>query len=78
MRAEAGALHLIFNAYWEPLDFELPPPAPTPRGWRRVIDTSLASPDDIAVDIAEADAVDGRPTRSATLGRGLAPRGRPS
>ena len=39
---------IIFNAYWEPLEFELPagshiasPP------WRRWIDTSLESPDDI-------------------------------
>ncbi|XZE45205.1 glycogen debranching protein GlgX [Pirellulaceae bacterium SH467] len=38
--------HLILNGYWEPLDFELPLPvegAP----WRRWVDTSLASPDDI-------------------------------
>jgi glycogen operon protein len=45
-------LHGIFNAYWEPLTFELP--APPDRGpdqsnakWRRCIDTALASPDDI-------------------------------
>jgi isoamylase len=39
-------LHLIMNAYWEPLDFELP----TPDGdtsWRRWIDTTLDSPHDI-------------------------------
>jgi len=35
-------LHLILNAYWEALDFELPP-AP----WRRWIDTALDSPEDI-------------------------------
>jgi glycogen operon protein len=39
-------LHLIVNAYWEPLDFELPPPD-RERPWRRWIDTSLDSPDDI-------------------------------
>jgi isoamylase len=41
-------LHVMFNAYWEALDFELPP-APTTAfaGWRRWIDTSLESPDDI-------------------------------
>jgi isoamylase len=41
-------LHVIFNAYWEPLTFELPPVA-AERGqmWRRCIDTALASPDDI-------------------------------
>ena len=26
LRADQGALHLIFNAYWEPLDFDLPVP----------------------------------------------------
>jgi glycogen operon protein len=39
-------VHLILNAYWEPLDFELP----TVEGggpWRRWIDTSLDSPADI-------------------------------
>ena len=41
-------LHGIFNAYWEPLTFELPAAA-TDRGdgWRRCIDTALESPDDI-------------------------------
>jgi glycogen operon protein len=39
-------LHAIFNAYWEPLTFELPP-APNGEPWRRCIDTSLDSPDDI-------------------------------
>ena len=37
-------LHAILNAYWEPLDFELPPLRP----WRRRIDTALDSPHDIA------------------------------
>ncbi|HJS59137.1 MAG TPA: alpha-amylase family glycosyl hydrolase, partial [Vicinamibacteria bacterium] len=41
-------LHGMFNAYWEPLTFELPPvPAYTRERWRRCIDTALASPDDI-------------------------------
>ena len=39
-------LHGIFNAYWEPLEFELPPSA-NGQMWRRCIDTSLPSPDDI-------------------------------
>jgi len=39
-------LHLIMNAYWQPLDFELPA-AETGVPWRRWIDTSLDSPDDI-------------------------------
>ena len=39
-------LHLILNAYWEPLDFELPP---TLGGntWRRWIDTALDPPEEI-------------------------------
>ena len=40
--------HLIFNAYREPLEFQIPPAAPDPASaWRRVMDTSLESPDDI-------------------------------
>ncbi len=38
--------YLILNAYWEPLEFELP--ASKGDGWHRWIDTSLDSPDDIA------------------------------
>jgi glycogen operon protein len=36
---------MIWNAYWEPLEFELP----IAKGgiWRRWIDTSLECPDDI-------------------------------
>jgi glycogen operon protein len=37
--------HMILNAYWEPLEFELPSAGET--GWRRWIDTALESPDDI-------------------------------
>ncbi len=45
--AEGLVFHLILNGYWEPLEFELPPPA-AGSPWRRWIDTSLPSPDDIA------------------------------
>jgi glycogen operon protein len=38
-------LHGMFNAYWEPLAFELPPS--NGQSWRRCIDTALPSPDDI-------------------------------
>ncbi len=48
-------LYLAANAYWEPLTFELPAP-PLPRRWRRCIDTSLSSPDDIRLD-SDAPAV---------------------
>ena len=43
---EAVKLHLLMNAYWEPIDFELPPVA-NGTLWRRWIDTSLQSPEDI-------------------------------
>jgi glycogen operon protein len=51
-------LYLIANAYWQPLDFELPavPHTQNP-SWRRWIDTSLDSPFDI-VDWDMAPAVD--------------------
>jgi isoamylase len=37
----------IFNAYWEPLEFELPQEPAKIGPWRRWIDTSLDSPQDI-------------------------------
>jgi isoamylase len=41
-------LHLMSNAYWEPLDFDLPPvPATAVSGWQRWIDTARESPEDI-------------------------------
>ena len=41
-------LHVMINAYWEALDFELPPmPAASLTGWRRWIDTARESPEDI-------------------------------
>src|SRR5262249_10339457 len=39
-------MHLLMNAYWEPLVFELPDGGGR-QSWRRWIDTSLDSPDDI-------------------------------
>jgi glycogen operon protein len=45
LRAEGLSFHLILNAYWQPLDFELPTPAGS--AWRRWIDTALDSPQDI-------------------------------
>jgi glycogen operon protein len=46
VRAAGIKLHFIMNAYWEPLEFELPTPE-WDRTWRRWIDTSLDSPNDI-------------------------------
>ncbi len=43
----AEHLHVMLNAYWEPLTFELPPLSPEQR-WCRVVDTALPSPDDIS------------------------------
>jgi len=40
-------LYLILNAYWEPLEFELPPMSHDDDSWHRWIDTNLDSPDDI-------------------------------
>jgi glycogen operon protein len=54
--------HVIFNAYWEPLEFDLPPPGEGTR-WQRWIDTSLDSPDDI-VELQAAPPVVGRTYRA--------------
>jgi glycogen operon protein len=40
-------LHLIFSAYWEPLQFELPPAVEGYGPWRRCLDTGLDAPNDI-------------------------------
>lgn len=53
--------HWMLNAYWEPLDFELPE-ATKESPWRRWIDTSLDSPQDI-VPWEQATAVAGETYR---------------
>jgi len=46
--AEGLLIHVILNAYWDPLRFELPPvDAGYGGGWCRWIDTALQSPHDI-------------------------------
>jgi len=40
-------LHLIINAFWEALEFELPALAEAGVAWRRCLDTSLDAPADI-------------------------------
>ena len=58
------SFYLIFNAYWESLEFELPADRhPAGHLWRRWIDTSLESPDDIQ-DWPTAPAVAGRMYRA--------------
>jgi glycogen operon protein len=48
IRREKLLLHLILNAHWEPLDFELPPLDQADRNpWQRWIDTAQESPNDI-------------------------------
>ena len=48
IRREKLLVHLILNAYWQPLDFELPRLDDTlGNPWRRWIDTALDSPRDI-------------------------------
>jgi glycogen operon protein len=40
-------LHMMINAYWEPLTFDVPPAkASRQEPWRRLIDTAMAAPDD--------------------------------
>jgi isoamylase len=47
LKNEAVFAHIIFNAYWEPRDFELPVLADGSQSWWRWIDTSLDPPHDI-------------------------------
>jgi glycogen operon protein len=44
---ERLTVHLIANAYWEALDFELPQFGRPGISWRRWINTALDSPQDI-------------------------------
>lgn len=39
-------LHIILNAHWEPLTFELPPPLYIKERWHRIVDTALPTPED--------------------------------
>jgi isoamylase len=41
-------LHIIINAYWEVLEFEIPALEDAQESWRRCVDTSLDPPDDIS------------------------------
>ncbi len=41
-------LYVMISAYWEPLRFIVQEPSVENRGWKRVVDTSLDSPMDIA------------------------------
>jgi glycogen operon protein len=62
-RNEGLLFHVILNAYWEALDFELPAPAENRGGWRLWIDTAREPPDDIR-EWNEAVPVPGRKYRA--------------
>ncbi len=51
---EKFLLHLMLNAHWEPLEFELP--SPEGPDWRLLVDTYQESPHDI-YDVAHAPVV---------------------
>jgi glycogen operon protein len=58
------SFYIIFNAYWEALEFELPAQGHVAgHPWRRWIDTSLESPNDIQ-DWSTAVVVAGRTYRA--------------
>jgi isoamylase len=61
LRSEGIQFHLILNAYWEPLIFELP--ILTSGKWQRWIDTALESPYDIA-ELNESPLVEGNSYRA--------------
>ena len=64
VQKENFSFHLMLNGYWEPLEFELPGEQDAGKNpWRRWIDTSLESPDDI-VDWPSAPIVTGRTYRA--------------
>jgi isoamylase len=46
-RGVSHVVHIVFNAYWEALDFELPPVPVGEPAWRRLLDTALPAPDDV-------------------------------
>jgi glycogen operon protein len=54
LEVDEGLLfHIMISSYREPLEFELPPAGAARGPWRRLIDTSLESPDDFcAWDLA--------------------------
>jgi glycogen operon protein len=47
LKNEGILVHIIFNSYWEPLEFELPTLSDRAEKWWRWIDTSLDAPDEI-------------------------------
>jgi len=51
--ASSRVRYVAINAYWNPLEFQLPPvSASSDDGWLRLVDTSLPSPEDIVDEAA--------------------------
>jgi isoamylase len=46
-------IYVITNAYWEPLEFTIQEGGP--EDWKRIVDTSLASPNDIVDEVGAAN-----------------------
>ena len=66
--------HCILNAYWEPLDFELPPLGNgRDDSWRRWIDTTFNLPHDI-VEWQTAPAVEARTYKAGPRSFSMSPR----
>ncbi|MCA9102380.1 MAG: glycogen debranching protein GlgX [Planctomycetales bacterium] len=53
-RPSGEHLHVMLNAFWKPLDFALPATADG-RRWHRLVDTSLAAPEDFPETAAPID-----------------------
>jgi isoamylase len=53
---DEGRIHVMLNAYWEPLTFELPPASGAGRSWRRIVDTAKAAPDDF-IDPSRSESI---------------------
>jgi len=53
---DGDRLYVALNAYWEERRFGLPPPG-SGRRWRRVVDTTLPSPDDVIDPAGDAPPV---------------------
>jgi glycogen operon protein len=64
LNGEGISVHVILNAYWEALDFELPVLRDGKENWRRWIDTALDPPNDIC-DWDEEEPVRGTTYRAS-------------
>jgi glycogen operon protein len=63
LRGGTAMTHVILNAYWEALEFELPVLDASSGSWHRWIDTALESPEDI-VAVADSQVVSSKTYRA--------------